>query len=55
MCRTALPSRRQEVRVNFELRELIVTGIRPQDIDRDNSIEHSEIAEARIIYMAAAS
>lgn len=42
---------RQEVRVNFELRELIVTGIiRPQDIDRDNSIEHSEIAEARIIY-----
>lgn len=42
---------RQEVRVNFELRELIVTGIiRPQDIDRDNSIQHSEIAEARIIY-----
>jgi flagellar L-ring protein precursor FlgH len=31
---------RQEVRVNFEMRELIVTGIiRPEDIARDNSIQ----------------
>jgi flagellar L-ring protein precursor FlgH len=42
---------RQEVRVNFEMREFILTGIiRPQDVARDNSIEHSKIAEARVIY-----
>ena len=41
----------QEVRVNNELRELIVTGyIRPEDISRRNEIEYDRIAGARISY-----
>lgn len=42
---------RQEIRVNYELRELTVSGvIRPQDIDADNSIAHERIAEMRLAY-----
>lgn len=41
----------QEVRVNFEIRELLVTGyVRPADISRTNEITYDKIASARISY-----
>jgi flagellar L-ring protein precursor FlgH len=42
---------RQELVVNKEIRELLVTGvIRPEDIESDNTVTHDKIAEMRAHY-----
>ncbi|NVJ92677.1 MAG: flagellar basal body L-ring protein FlgH [Methylocystaceae bacterium] len=42
---------RQETLVNYELREMNITGIiRPEDISSTNSIDHTKIAEMRVTY-----
>ncbi len=43
--------RGQEIRVNFEVRELQVAGVvRPQDISSTNTVTYDKLAEARIFY-----
>ncbi len=42
---------RQEIRVNFEVRELQITGVlRPQDISSTNTTPLEKLAEARVSY-----
>jgi flagellar L-ring protein precursor FlgH len=42
---------KQEIRLNNEVRELIVAGVvRPEDIQSDNAIELPKVAEARLAY-----
>ncbi|MGB6538810.1 MAG: flagellar basal body L-ring protein FlgH [Xanthobacteraceae bacterium] len=42
---------KQEIRLNSEIRELIIAGVvRPEDIESDNTIELPKIAEARVAY-----
>ena len=41
----------QEMLVNKELRELMVSGVvRPGDIESDNTVQHTNIAEMRVAY-----
>lgn len=42
---------KQEMRVNYEVRDLQITGIiRPEDISPQNTVNYDSIAEARIAY-----
>jgi len=41
----------QEIRVNYEMRQVYVAGIvRPQDISKDNTISYEKVSEARVSY-----
>lgn len=44
-------SGKQEFRMNYDIREVAIVGVvRPQDIGSDNTVDSTQVAEARITY-----
>jgi flagellar L-ring protein precursor FlgH len=42
---------KQEILINFDIREVSIKGVvRPEDIHSDNTVDSTQVAEARIVY-----